>query len=129
MGGLGFYGYKNATPLGSNDGLRSQIEITPQNYELGEIEYGDVVKRIFIVKNLGEVNLEVNRISTSCGCTTAKIGNEQIAPDSETELEVTYDTGAMSGDHAKGDQERIIYLRSNDPITPHVKVTLNAYVR
>jgi hypothetical protein len=42
---------------------------------------------------------------------------------------VTYDTGAMSGAHAKGQQKRIIYIKSNDPINPQIEAMIYAYVR
>ncbi len=68
-------------------------------------------------------------MATSCACTSAKVTKEKIAPGKEADLNVTYDTGAMSGPHGKGSQERIIYIKSNDPINPQAEVTIKAYVR
>ncbi len=68
-------------------------------------------------------------MATSCGCTTAKVSKEKINPGEEIELQVSYDTGAMSGDHARGEQERIIYIKSNDPINPQVEAMIYADVK
>ena len=128
--GLIVYGYFKATPGIENPTEKHpQIEIIPKSFDFGEIEYGEVVEYTFKVKNLGEEILEIKRVATSCGCTTAEVEKEIINPGEETNLFVEYDTGAMSGPHGRGDQERIIYVRSNDPVNPQFEVTIKAYVR
>lgn len=128
--GLSIYGYFNAISESSSQGEnRPEIEITPKTFEFGEIEYGKVAKHVFKIKNLGNETLEIKRVSTSCGCTTAKVSKEKINAGEEVDLNVEYNTGAMSGSHAKGKQERIIYVKSNDSINPQVEVTISAYVK
>ncbi len=123
------YGYFSAVP-GVEDNIdKSQIEITPQLFDFGQIEYGQVAEYVFKVKNLGSQVLEINKVATSCGCTTAQVSQEKINPQEEAELKVVYNTGVMTGAHAKGDQERIIYVKSNDPINPQIEVTISAYVK
>ena len=129
--GLAVYGYFKAIPEASDEQSASNaatIEITPTNFNFGEIKYEDIVEHTFIIKNLGKKTLEINKIATSCGCTAAEATSENIAAGEEAELKVTYNTGAMTGSHAMGDQERIIYVKSNDPINPQLEVTINAYV-
>lgn len=128
--GFAVYGYFKAIPAPRNQTEnRPQIEITPQSFDFGEVEYGRVMEYTFKVKNAGSEILEIKRVATSCACTTAKIDKEKINPGGETELLVTYDTGAMSGAHAKGNQERIIYIKSNDSQNPQVEVTIYADVK
>ena len=88
-----------------------------------------MVEYTFKVKNIGQVLLEIKRVSTSCGCTSAEVSKEKIAPNEEADLLVIYDTGAMSGAHAKGEQERIIYVKSSDPINPQIEVMIYATVK
>jgi len=124
------YGYFSAVPGVENNGQdQPKIEISPQTFDFSEVEYGQTLEYTFKIKNLGNQILEINKVATSCGCTTAQISQEKINPQEEVELKVIYDTGAMSGAHAKGNQERIIYVKSNDPINPQVEVTISAYVR
>lgn len=127
---LAIYGYFNAVS-GPEDQSENQpkIEITPSFFDFGEIEYGQIVEHIFKVKNSGKEILEIKRVATSCACTTAEMGKNVLNPNEEVELLVKYDTGAMSGSHAKGKQERIIYIKTNDPINPQIEALIYAYVR
>lgn len=125
-----FYGYLKATaPAGNSENL-PKIEISPASYDFGEIEFGKVVNYSFVVKNSGKAPLEIKRVATSCGCTTAKVSQQTIEPGQSAELLVTYDTAAMGdGPHGKGNQERIIYVKSNDPNSPQADVIISAYVK
>lgn len=127
--GMAGFGYYKATsgPTGDNEN-NPKMEITPESFDFGDIQYGQIVKYTFLVKNIGQETLEIKRIGTSCGCTKAEIEKEKIEPGGEAQLLVTYDTGAMSGAHAKGRQERIIYIKNNDPITPQVEAIIYANV-
>ena len=127
--GLGVFGYFKSTP-GVEDQTKNlpKIEITPKHFDFGEVEYGQVVEHNFKVKNLGRAVLEIKRVATSCPCATAKIAKEKIEPGEEVELLVSYDSGAMGRPHGTGEQERIIYVKSNDPSNPQVEVKIFANV-
>ncbi len=130
ISGFIVYGYFNATPgQGNGQDKYSKIEITPQSYDFGEVSYGNTVEHTFKIKNSGEEPLEIKRVATSCGCTTAKVGQDIIGPGEESDLRVVYDTDAMTGSHAQGRQERIIYVKSNDPLNPQVEVMIYAFVK
>lgn len=126
---LGFYGYFRSIPGVKNqtEGL-PKIEVTPDSFDFGQVKYGQVLEHRFKVKNQGKEVLEIKRLSTSCGCTTAQISRFQLKPGEEEELLVRYETAAMSGSHAKGRQERIIYLKTNDPQNPQKEVMIFANV-
>jgi len=124
------YGYFKSVP-GVSEGYKNlpKIEITPKDFDFGEAVYGQVLEYDFKIKNLGKELLEIKRVATSCACTSAKTALEIISPGQEAYLHVTYDTGAMSGSHGRGQQERIIYVRTNDPISPQAEVMISAYVQ
>lgn len=124
------YGYFKAVPgLDDSIGEYPIIEAIPDSFDFGEIQYGEIVKHTFIIKNSGEEVLKINRLSTSCACTSAEIGKEILNPGEEVDLLVTYNTGLMTGAHAKGNQERIIYIKTNDPVNPQIEVIIKAYVK
>lgn len=131
--GLAMVGYLKAVPgveNGKREDGRPQIDVTPKSFDFKEVEFGKVVNYSFKVKNLGNEILEIKKVATSCACTTAKVNQEKISPGKETELLVTYDTAAMGrSSHGTGEQERIIYVKSSDPITPQVEVMIYAYVK
>lgn len=124
------YGYSKAIPPLKNEGQpRPQIIITPKTFDFGNVDFGLVAKYTFKIKNSGNEVLAIQRVATSCACTSAKVSQEKINPGEEAELTVEYDTKLMgSGPHGKGQQERIIYVKSNDPISPQAEVTISAFV-
>ncbi len=129
IAGFAGYGYFQAIPEADNEEEKmARIEITPKTHDFEEITFGDVVEYDFIVENTGNKVLEIDRIATSCPCAQAEVEKEAIEPGEEIKLFVSYDSGAM-GSHGKGEQERIIYVRSNDPITPQEEVIIYANVK
>lgn len=129
--GLVIFGYSKATaPMKNETQPHPQIEITPQSFDFGEIEFGTITKYTFKIKNSGNDVLEIKRVATSCACTSAKVGKERVNPGEETELFVEYDTKLMGeGAHGKGKQERIIYVKSNDPVNPQIEAIIFAFVK
>jgi hypothetical protein len=127
---LAFWGYLKAMPdTDSQTGGLPRIEISPKDFDFGQIKYGEVVKHVFKIQNSGKGVLKIKKLATSCGCTTVEIAKEVLAAGEEVELLVTYDSGAMTGSHARGEQERIIYIRSNDPTSPQIEAKIYANVR
>ena len=127
--GIAGYGYFRAVPGVENQAENlPKIEITPKVYDFGEINFGDIVSYDFEIKNSGDEILEIKRVATSCPCANAKVEREKIEPGEEANLFVSYDSGAM-GTHGKGKQERIIYIKSNDPEKPQVEVMIYADVK
>ena len=128
--GFALYGYFKSIP-GLEDSTEKHpiIEAVPDFFDFGDLEYGDLAEHTFKIKNSGEEVLEIKRLSTSCACTSAEIEKEALSPGEEVNLFVKYNTGLMTGDHAKGNQERIIYIKSNDPINPQIEITIKAYVK
>jgi len=128
--GVIFYGYIKATPPADNSQSSPKIEISPASYDFGEVEFGKILNYNFVIENSGQAPLEIKRVATSCGCTTAKTSQKAIEPGQSAELSVVYDTAAMGdGPHGKGQQERIIYVKSNDPNNPQANVTISAFVK
>lgn len=127
---IAIYGYFKAAPSPSTSTENQpSIEVSPQSYNFGPANYGEKLGHAFTVTNIGNQTLEITKVATSCGCTTAEVSQTSILPGQQADLAVTYDTGVMTGAHAKGQQERIIYLKSNDPANPQVEVTITALVQ
>ena len=127
---LAFIGYLKATPGAEEQPQAApKIEVVPKFFDFGNVPFGGKLKHNFIVKNTGTLPLLIKRLATSCGCTSAKISKEEIMPNEEAVLTVIYDTAAMgTGPHGRGNQERIIYIKTNDPLNPQAKIKIHAYV-
>ena len=99
-----------------------KIELSAAEFDFGTIPNTGPVNQDFEVRNAGRGRLEIIGVSTSCGCTTAEVSDQQLAPGEATELIVTYDP--LAHDDATGQFMRIVYLRSDDPDTPEATLTI-----
>lgn len=103
-----------------------RIELSAAEFGFGTIPNTGPVSQTFQVHNTGDGPLEISGVSTSCGCTTAEISSQELAPGERTDLTVTYDPLAHDG--ATGEFMRIVYVRSDDPDTPEATLTIRVTV-
>lgn len=129
--GLAIFGYWQSVPSAEHaSGAQPRIIVEPTFYDFGNLIFGVIAEAKFKIKNTGPGVLQITRITTSCSCTSASAGQTKLNPGEETELLVRYDTGAMGpGSHGKGQQDRIIYIKTNDPKQPQVELTTTAFVQ
>jgi hypothetical protein len=78
-------------------GAKIAFEQKVINY--GKVEKGGNGTRVFKFKNEGTEPLVLNSVRASCGCTTPKWTREPIAPGTEGEITVKYDTNRMGNFH------------------------------
>lgn len=103
-----------------------QAAVSPADYDFGRIGPDNPVTTTFVVNNPGNGPLQIESVATSCGCTTAQISSQTIAPGASADLTVTFDPQAHAG--ATGQFLRYVYLRTNDPATPEVEVEIKVEV-
>ncbi|OQX98975.1 MAG: hypothetical protein B6I24_03850 [Bacteroidetes bacterium 4572_128] len=73
---------------------RKSPEMTLKNdvYNFGEISYESDGKCEFVFKNTGKEPLIINRIKTSCGCTTSFWDKKPILKRKKGHIKILYDT-------------------------------------
>ena len=103
-----------------------KIELSADEFDFGTVPNTEAVNQVFQVRNVGQGELEITGVSTSCGCTTAEIGSHSLSPGDETDLTVTYDPQAHGG--ATGEFMRLVYVQSNDPDIPEASLTIRVIV-
>lgn len=108
--------------------ISSQPRITVEEvlFDFGDVKLGDVVIRELAVSNAGTGTLVIESVATSCGCTTASIDQPQIAAGESTILHIAFDSAAH-GD-VTGFYTRQVYLATNDPEQPEIRVEFTANV-
>ncbi|MEK7680790.1 MAG: DUF1573 domain-containing protein [Patescibacteria group bacterium] len=106
------------------------ISVIPIKNDIGTVVYGEVARYAIKIKNIGDQDLIIQKISTSCGCTKAQIteSDKIIAPGKEVDVNVSFDPATHKDDSDMGEIIRMIYIKSNDPKTPEVQSELNAFV-
>ncbi len=103
-----------------------RIEISPDTMDLGDVTK-DGFNYTFTVRNTGKKTLEIDKVSTSCGCTLANIDSDKISPGGSTGLHVTFNPKLME-EEVKGKISRIIFIKSSDPESPEVEIKITANV-
>lgn len=136
-------------PYLSQEEGKGRIEIVPLEYDAGIVSMADgLVKHTYEIRNKGAGDLEIDRIWTNCGCTTAilkagdkvspKFGmpshginpifwSQKIAPEETGFLEVFFDP-AFHGPEGTGFAVRVVSLSTNDPQNKKAEVRLIANV-
>ena len=87
-----------------------QIYVSEHDIDMGTLYAGQKSKQVFIIENHGDEALEINKIVTTCGCTSVLSRDTVIAAGEATELTVKFDSRNFQGRVVKG-----ITLYSNDP--------------
>ncbi len=103
------------------------VSVTPSNHDFGDItQSAGIVSTTFTVKNTGSSPLSINRLSTSCGCTTAKMDESPLMPKESREMTVTFDP--MVHRDQFGKIERVVYLQTTDPKNPEIEIDITGNV-
>ncbi|MCB0328323.1 MAG: DUF1573 domain-containing protein [Bdellovibrionales bacterium] len=101
-----------------------QLSIVGAEHSFGAVAQGDKVTHSFLLKNLGDENLEIQRVVPSCGCTVSTLEKNSLAPGEETSLNVDFDTRGMSGPKVK-----TVRIYTNDPEQLTALVTMKGEVQ
>ena len=76
------------------------------------------------IKNIGDKDLVIRKIESTCGCATPKIENRLIANGQYTTLHIDYQPQAQIGSSVQK-----IRLITNDPRTPLKMIVIKSHVK
>ena len=99
------------------------IAIEATSLDLGDVLNGDIVSRDLTLRNDGEADLVIDTIITSCTCTQASVNPMTIAANQNGVLHIEFDSG-FHGPDLTGPLIRQVFINSNDPQQPELKVEL-----
>ncbi|WP_316980378.1 DUF1573 domain-containing protein [Shumkonia mesophila] len=91
-----------------------------ERHDMGSIQKGQAASANLIVRNTGKAPLDVQSVSTSCGCTTAVMEPKTIPAGGQGVLRVIYDSNAHAED--MGPIKRYVFVASNDPDEGDVRI-------
>jgi len=94
-----------------------------KEYSFGEIIEGSKVVHDFIIFNNGGDTLKISKVKASCGCTAAIPTKTELVPGDSTSVKVRFNSTRR-----KGPQKKYVYIFSNDPETPQLRLVFNANV-
>jgi len=97
--------------------------VNPASIDFGDIDQkGGLVATTVTVLNSGNTPLEIHRVSTSCGCTTANMDTSPLQPDEERALTISFDP--MVHADQSGPITRVVYLQTSDPEQPEIEINI-----
>ncbi len=96
-----------------------KIQFDQTVYDFGKTTQVTTVSGVFKFKNTGDAILKVEPPKPSCGCTIAELKPDTLKPGETGELPFTLHLG-----QAKAQLEKHIAVKSNDPLTPEVSLTI-----
>ncbi len=73
------------------------IEVTPESHDFGKVEQNLTLDAEFEIYNIGTEEVNIGRISTSCGCTAALTADQLVRPGESTTLKVMLETRRYKG--------------------------------
>ena len=100
------------------------IQLSADEHDFGEIRVGDIVHTAVNVTNSGDTPLTIIKLKSSCGCTTPKISTEKVPSKGSAELRISFDSTGLSA----GKKTQTVYVHSDDPAQPVIKVRIFANV-
>jgi len=107
--------------LRAEEGPRLRVE--PPAFDFGRALPDRTLRKEFTLTNLGDRDLVIEGVSTTCGCTAAVAGEKTVAPGRSTPLAVTLQTRDY-----RGRVERRVLVRSNDGKTPLAEIVVSVTV-
>jgi len=104
-----------------------RVSVAPAAIDLGDIPRdGGPVSAEVVVTNGGDAPLRIIGVATSCGCTTADMSTDDLAPGESRTLTVTFDP-AFHPD-VEGPIIRVVYLQTSDPDVPETQIDVTGNV-
>jgi len=76
------------------------------------------------IRNAGNQTLDITEVKAACGCTTAPLDKDKLAPGETTLLRTTLNIGGYTGNTTKS-----IALSSNDPQNPKTTIYLKCNIQ
>jgi hypothetical protein len=115
------------TALLSACGGQPKIAISDTTLQLGDVVNGEIIERELSVQNTGQVDLTIDSVTTSCGCTQASVEPMTIPPGGSGTLYIEFDSGAH-GPELTGQLIRQVFVATNDPQQQELIVELSANI-
>ncbi len=101
-----------------------QLTVEPESLDFGVMQQLQVHNRQIILRNDGDATLKIENVTTSCGCVTARVDTNELAPGASTTLTVTFNSKKYTGHQVK-----YVRLHSNNPHQPDLKIVVSADIQ
>lgn len=95
---------------------KTQLELNP---EMGATS----AVAVFKYENKGDTPIHIKAVKPSCGCTTAALAKNDVAPGEKGEISATFNIGTMTGV-----QTKTVTVETDDPKAPQTILSFKATI-
>lgn len=99
------------------------ITLPETSYDFGSVPQGQRVIHEFLIRNDGDADLNIQRITPSCGCTASTVSSAVVKPGSSEKIKVEFDTTGFSGSKTKS-----VSIMTNSRERPEAVVRLTGAI-
>ncbi len=103
---------------------RAKIAFSETMWDFGYVPKTGKVVHTYQIKNVGEDTLKIAKVRATCGCTSAPLSKQNLAPDETAELDVIFDPGKIK----VGETTKRVHVISNDPDNPFAEIRFTARI-
>lgn len=103
---------------------RPVAAIKKSTHDFGLLDPHTTMTHSFTISNRGSDPLAIEVVGTSCKCTTGKLTDGLLESGESTEVTLEWNTG-----YADEAYEQTAVVKTNDPITPEITLTVKGTVR
>ena len=100
-----------------------RIAAEPMVFDFGKSLQNKTLEKEFVIKNFGTEDLEIEKVSTTCGCTVADGFSKVVKPGQSTVMRVKLQTRTYTGR-----VERKVLVQTNDPVKNPLELKVQATV-
>ena len=101
----------------------ARVSVEPAAFDFGNVRGERTLQKEITVRNVGDGELEIRKVSTTCGCAVVGAFQKRVAPGDSTTLRVAFTTPA-----AAGKTQQTVTIETNDTEHPRVEVKVSATV-
>lgn len=100
-----------------------RLKLVEPEFDFGTVSEGVIVEHDFSIKNVGDADLTIQRVSASCGCTAAALSSMTIKPGGSEKVSVAFNTLGFFGSKTKS-----VYIVSNSIDKPEAVIRIRGVI-
>jgi hypothetical protein len=103
---------------------RAKIDFSETMWDFGHVPKAGKVVHTYLVKSVGEDTLIIAKVRTTCGCTSAPLSRDTLAPGETARLDVVFDPAKVM----VGETTKRLHVVCNDPNNPLAEIRFRAKI-
>ena len=120
----GLIAFGSASPTRAAEPAKGpRIAAEPLVFDFGKVLTQKTLHKDFVIRNFGTEDLDIEKVSTTCGCTVAEEPPKVVKPGQSAVLKIKFETRTYAGP-----VERKILIQSNDPVKNPLELKIKATV-